>query len=97
MTIVTAAVTVIAIVTMITKSRDRVARAFGRVLRTARKERGLSQEELAGDAGFDRTYPSLLELGLRTPTLTVIFAIAKVLRTTAAWLVTRTEEELRRL
>jgi transcriptional regulator with XRE-family HTH domain len=77
--------------------RQKVAIAFGRVLREARRQRGLSQEELAGEADFDRTYPSLLERGLRTPTLTVIFQLAEVLQTSAAALISRTLEELNRL
>ena len=76
--------------------RQKVAIAFGRVLRAARREKGLSQEDLAGDADFDRTYPSLLERGLRTPTLTVLFQLADVLEISAAALVTRTLEELNR-
>jgi transcriptional regulator with XRE-family HTH domain len=76
--------------------RQKVAIAFGRVLREERKQKGMSQEELAGDAEFDRTYPSLLERGLRTPTLTVLFQIAKVLGVTAGYLVIRTLEELNR-
>jgi transcriptional regulator with XRE-family HTH domain len=76
--------------------RQKVAIAFGRVLREARRQKGLSQEELAGDAEFDRTYPSLLERGLRTPTLTVIFQLAKVLEISAASLVSKTLEELNR-
>ena len=40
--------------------RQKVAIAFGRMLREVRKQKGLSQEELAGEAEFDRTYPSLL-------------------------------------
>ena len=76
--------------------RQKVAIAFGRVLREARREKGLSQEDLAGDADFDRTYPSLLERGLRTPTLTVLFQLAEVLEISAAALVTRTLEELER-
>lgn len=77
--------------------RSKVARAFGRVLREARKALGMSQEHLAGEAECDRTYPSLLERGLRTPTLTVIIALAKVLRVSAAWLINKTEEEMKRL
>ena len=77
--------------------RQKVAVAFGRVLREARKAKGLSQEELAGEAEFDRTYPSLLERGLRTPTLTVVIQLAKVLGVTAAWLVNKTLEEMARL
>jgi transcriptional regulator with XRE-family HTH domain len=76
--------------------RQKVAIAFGRVLREERKNKGMSQEDLAGEAEFDRTYPSLLERGLRTPTLTVLFRIAKVLGATAAYLVNRTLEELNR-
>jgi ribosome-binding protein aMBF1 (putative translation factor) len=76
--------------------RQKVAIAFGRVLREARKQKGLSQEDLAGDAGFDRTYPSLLERGLRTPTLTVLFQLARVLEVSAAFLVNKTLEELNR-
>jgi transcriptional regulator with XRE-family HTH domain len=76
--------------------RQKVAIAFGRVLREARREKGLSQEDLAGDAEFDRTYPSLLERGLRTPTLTVLFQLAEVLQISAAALVTRTLEEMKR-
>jgi transcriptional regulator with XRE-family HTH domain len=76
--------------------RQKVAIAFGRVLREARRRKGLSQEDLAGDAQFDRTYPSLLERGLRTPTLTVIFQLAEVLEMSPASLVTQTLEELNR-
>jgi transcriptional regulator with XRE-family HTH domain len=46
-----------------------LARAFGRVLLEARLARGLSQEALSERAEFDRTYPSLLERGLRAPSL----------------------------
>jgi transcriptional regulator with XRE-family HTH domain len=76
--------------------RQKVAVAFGRVLREARKAKGMSQEELAAQADFDRTYPSLLERGLRTPTLTVVIQLAKVLGVTAAWLVNKTLEEMAR-
>jgi transcriptional regulator with XRE-family HTH domain len=71
------------------KSRT-VARAFGRVLRTARLARGLTQEALAEAAGIDRTYPSLLERGLREPTLTVILQLANALHCSPTDLVTAT-------
>jgi hypothetical protein len=41
-------------------NRRGVAVAFGFMLRTARKQRGLSQEALCEGADIDRTYPSLL-------------------------------------
>jgi DNA-binding XRE family transcriptional regulator len=49
-----------------------VAAAFAAILRTARVGAGLSQEKLAEAADIDRTYPSLLERGLRQPTLAVL-------------------------
>jgi transcriptional regulator with XRE-family HTH domain len=73
--------------------RQTVAIAFGRVLRELRRARGLSQEQLASLSDFDRTYPSLLERGLRTPTLSVIFRLAEVLGITASTLVAKAFEE----
>ena len=53
--------------------------AFGQVLRQTRLRRGLSQESLALDAGLDRTFISMLERGLRQPTLATLFALAAAL------------------
>ena len=60
-------------------NRRCVARAFGRALKECRKARGISQEELASRTDIDRTYPSLLERGLRTPTLAMLLVIAQAL------------------
>jgi transcriptional regulator with XRE-family HTH domain len=46
-----------------------LAQAFSEALVAARRARGLSQEDVADIAQFDRTYPSLLERGLRDPKL----------------------------
>lgn len=54
-------------------------KAFGKVLRSFRKARGYTQETLAFEAGIDRTYVSLLELGARSPTLDTIFALCAAL------------------
>src|SRR5262249_35187188 len=86
-----------AVATLMPKPRNKVAKAFGRALREARDWRGLTQEELAADAELDRTYPSLLERGKRTPTLTVVYVLAKVLRTSMTKLSARTEEELEKI
>jgi len=56
-----------------------VAKAFGAVLRTARVAAGISQEVLAERADCDRTYPSLLERGLRQPTIGKVIDIAGAL------------------
>ncbi|HEY4214450.1 MAG TPA: helix-turn-helix domain-containing protein [Steroidobacteraceae bacterium] len=70
--------------------KQAMALAFGAALRESRMEVGFSQEQLALTAGIDRTYASLLERGLRTPTLTVLLLLADTLGVSAALLVQRT-------
>lgn len=53
--------------------------AFGIVLRELRKQRGLSQESLAHDAGMERNYISLLELGRNSASVKMIFKLASAL------------------
>lgn len=53
--------------------------AFGLVLRGLRKERGLSQEALALEAGIQRNYVSLIERGVNQPTITIVFKLAAAL------------------
>ena len=50
--------------------------AFGRVVRAARQERELSQEELGARSDLDRTYISGVERGKRNPTIQSIWLIA---------------------
>lgn len=58
-----------------------VVEIFGKVLRELREEQKISQEALAEYSDLDRTYISLLERGLRQPTITTIFKLAKALKT----------------
>lgn len=51
-------------------------------VRKARKAAGLSQEELAFEAGLDRTYISQVERGKRNVTIVVLARIAGALKTT---------------
>jgi transcriptional regulator with XRE-family HTH domain len=53
--------------------------SFGRVLQQLRRERGFSQEELGFRSGYHRTYISLLERGLKSPSLRTIFQLAEAL------------------
>lgn len=76
-------------------SRHRAAAAFGAVLREVRRARGLSQAAVAELSGLHPTYPSLLERGLRTPTLAAILQIAEALDVPPASLVADTCERLR--
>ena len=65
---------------------------FGQVLRKFRTSSKLSQEKLSQECGLDRSYISLLERGLRQPSLTTILLLAKVLNTTASNMVHDVEE-----
>ena len=69
-------------------------RAFGRVLRGIRNARGLSQEQLGFDSGYHRTYISLLERGLKSPSLATIMCLAAALGATATDMIRRVEREL---
>lgn len=53
--------------------------AFGQVLKSLRKERGLSQERLAFEAGVERNYISLLERGANSASIKIIFKLAEAL------------------
>ncbi len=63
--------------------------------RAARTDAGISQEVLAERADIDRTYPSLMERGLRQPTLGMVVTIADALRIEPGKLVTTTVTRLR--
>ena len=54
-------------------------KVFGSVLKLVRSGRNISQEKLAELCDLDRTYISLLERGLRQPSLTTIFKLCEAL------------------
>ena len=60
---------------------------LGRIVRRRREALSLSQEELADIAGLHRTYISLLERGLRVPSIAVVQVLAAALKTTMTSLV----------
>lgn len=66
--------------------------AFGSILRTRRKKIGLSQEQLAFDAGFDRTTINLMERGLLSPTLRTMGPIVQIVEAFASQLAKQIEE-----
>lgn len=76
-------------------NRRDVAIAFAKVLRTARNNKGLTQEELAELADLDRTYPSLLERAKRTPTLGTLINIAIALDVTPDRMVSDTLADMK--
>lgn len=60
---------------------------FGENVRRIRKEAGVSQEQLAFDAGVAKSYMSEVETGRRNPTIEMIGRLAKALNVSAAKLV----------
>lgn len=69
--------------------------AFGQVLRTLRKQRNLSQEQLALEAGLERNYISLLELGRNSASVKTIFKLAAALSVSVSDFMTEVEERWR--
>jgi len=69
-------------------------KAFGKVLREIRIEKMISQERLGLESDYHRTYISLLERGQRSPTLTTVFYLAKVLNVKASEIIKRVEANM---
>ncbi len=66
---------------------------FGEALRKAREKAGLTQEQLAFKAGVHRTYVSLLERGLKSPTLNTLFRLCDAMGMSASKLITKVEKD----
>lgn len=65
-------------------AQDPVLVALGRAIRRVRAEQGISQEELAGRAGVDRSYMSSVERGGQNVGLMVVARIAGALSVSVA-------------
>lgn len=63
----------------IKETEESILKNFGEKIRTLRKIKGWSQEELAFQAGLDRTYISGIERGRRNISLINIHRIAQAL------------------
>ncbi len=66
--------------------------AFGIILKAARSNKGISQEQLALSCNLDRTFISMLERGQRQPSLTSILSISASLEIPAHELIQKTTE-----
>jgi transcriptional regulator with XRE-family HTH domain len=71
-----------------------IGEVFGEVVQVLRRERGLSQEELAFESDLHRTYISLLERGKRIPGLKTIFQLAMALKIPPSEIVRRVESTM---
>lgn len=76
-------------------SKDILQKFYGQVLRRHREAVGLSQEKLALECELDRTYISLLEGGLRNPSLRVMFIVAAHLNVSPVNMVREMEQALK--
>lgn len=54
--------------------------AFGKAIKIRRVELGVSQEELAGRAGFARSFLSAVELGNQSPSLDSVWRLSQELQ-----------------
>jgi transcriptional regulator with XRE-family HTH domain len=73
-----------------TKNKHSVDR-FPEVIRALRKEKGMTQEELADRAGLHFTYISQIERGLKSPSLRSLGQIADALDIPLSTLVKKME------
>jgi transcriptional regulator with XRE-family HTH domain len=71
-----------------------VARAFGLALREACGQRGISPDQLSEICDVDRTYLSLVERGLRCPTLSMLLRLADVVAVGLSRLVAETVKRM---
>ncbi|MEH7574429.1 helix-turn-helix domain-containing protein [Cytobacillus firmus] len=67
-------------------------KALSLILKKYRKQRSLSQEELALRCNLDRTFISLIERGKRRPTLNTILILASGLEVKASVIVQEVEK-----
>jgi len=73
-----------------------LSKRFGAAVRSRRLSKDMSQETLAELAQLHPTYVSMVERGVRNPTLDVAERIAKALETTLAGLIEEAERKPRR-
>lgn len=62
--------------------RKKILKKFGEQVKLRREELKITQVELADRCGFDRTYISLIERGLRNISFTNLLILTKGLDTT---------------
>ena len=64
-------------------------------MREIRSSREMSQEQLAFDSGFDRTYISMIERGIRSPTIRSLVRLAEILEVKPSEILVRMEALLK--
>jgi transcriptional regulator with XRE-family HTH domain len=80
---------------MVGKSSGDFELPIGTALRRLRLAAGMTQEELGLEAGVQRNFVSLIELGHNQPTISTIAKLARALGMKASELVAEAEREAR--
>jgi transcriptional regulator with XRE-family HTH domain len=75
------------------RSKKKILRALGHLVRQRRTALGISQEELGMRANLDRTYISGVERGVRNPSITALTSLASGLGITVSNLLDNLEIE----
>jgi transcriptional regulator with XRE-family HTH domain len=70
---------------------EKLMEALALEIKTRRRELDLTQEDLAGRMDLDRPYLSLIEVGKKQPTLSVLLRIANGLDLTLGAFMTKVE------
>lgn len=73
-----------------------ITKAFAKSLRHYRQLKNMSQEQLAEAADLDRTYISMLERAVKSPTLTTMYSLSKQLGVPLSELVSHAEAQLKK-
>lgn len=68
--------------------------ALGKIIGALRHSAGLSQEELAERAAIHRTYVSQMERGLKSPTVVMLFRLARALNTSPSRILKQLETDI---
>jgi transcriptional regulator with XRE-family HTH domain len=67
---------------------------LGDLLKQARLQAGMTQEDLAAKASLTREYVSLLERGKRSPTIEVFIRVVRALGLSPAEVISKVEKSL---
>ncbi|MEQ1600506.1 MAG: helix-turn-helix transcriptional regulator [Methylophilaceae bacterium] len=74
--------------------KNQHAIAFGKTIKNMRLEHELTQNNLADMINTERSHISDIERGIKSPSLTMIFRLAKALQTSSGELIQTVEDHL---
>lgn len=74
------------------RQREKICSGVSEILREAREAKGISMTDLADRAGLSRSIISLIERGLRNPTLDTLLRIVSILDIPLSEVIKRAEK-----